>query len=1115
MTMITAGEYGVRTMALPKKSNKRSSGIKPQNKNSSSNRPKLMPLESVEEPRSRKGFPQDLADYLKTAQSLTNESGKSQHFSLFLQRRFHLESDFISQYVQGLEKELKVSNHDKIIRGRADSLFGHLIIEFKNKLPLSLVDAEEQLKKYVAILWSKEKPDIRTPYIGIATDGIRFSVYSPGADRNKNELKPEEITLKKIDEVDWRKLNPDDIWSWLDRYFLRAEPMVPQTETIVRDFGIDSHVFRVVTEVLNACWHSIKHQSTFAVVYESWEKYLRIVYGEPVGVDDLFIRHTYLATFAKLLSWVHLEEVTQTPSDEDIYDVISGEFFKKSGIQNFIEEDFFSWIMRNGAKSDGIMIVKWILSVLRKYDLSRLSEDVMKSLYQELVDPQTRKYLGEFYTPDWLASMMVNNSLHNNGHASIIDPTCGSGTFLYLAIMRKRQLLPDTQHTLTHILDSVCGIDIHPLAVIIAKTNYILALGTLLSSRTEPIRIPVYLSDSIRLPAKEQLSVFVQVPSFKVTLDGHEVFIPEDFVNEQKLYDQTIELARDYAWDYKDTPVDIKSFTRFLQRNNYPRFMDANFTRAAFKIAEKLKHFIVIERDSIWSYILKNIYKPLFLKNQFDYVLGNPPWLRYSDMEPVLQKSLKELMAQYKLSSGKGQLMTAMEAATLFFLRTADLYLKEGGEIALVLPRSIFSSDHHDPLRRREFKFVENTEETLVWKEIWDLEGIQPLFNNLSCVLRATRIQSNSIKTTCATPASVYQGRLPGRNLRLTEAQKHLSVTSQQISLHFMGKRSYWSEGLAAANHERSPYYDLFGEGATVVPRSCWFIEIIPTKLGFDPNRPPVNSDAKAGAKKPFIGVSIKGNVEKQFLFGTLTGSEIVPFGHAAMRAVILPIVREHKTSVMIDSSKALTEGYRDLAGWLKQVESVWKEKRGSKTDRMSIYERINHNSGITRQNPEAKFRVVFNNQGANVSATVVAYHKELIAELGGRKMTLSGFIADYKLSYFETDSLLEAHYLSAVLNAPLLNKLIKPMMTKGAFGHRDIHKRPFELPIPRFDALNEDHLRLAALSASATKVIKAWLNTPAVLQVKAIGKKRSIARSAISSELAEIDNIVKRLLNI
>jgi hypothetical protein len=37
--------------------------------------------------------------------------------------------------------------------------------------------------------------------------------------------------------------------------------------------------------------------------------------------------------------------------------------------------------------------------------------DVLKSLYESLIDPAQRKDLGEYYTPDWLAAKIVARAL--------------------------------------------------------------------------------------------------------------------------------------------------------------------------------------------------------------------------------------------------------------------------------------------------------------------------------------------------------------------------------------------------------------------------------------------------------------------------------------------------------------------------------------------------------------------------------------------------------------------------------------------------------------------------------------------------------------------------------
>ena len=169
---------------------------------------------------------------------------------------------------------------------------------------------------------------------------------------------------------------------------------------------------------------------------------------------------------------------------------------------------------------------------------------MLKSLYQELVDPETRHDLGEFYTPDWLAHRMVRKMLDENPSASVFDPSCGSGTFLYLTIKEKRDRFRDSASTLDHILSSVYGADNHPLAVIIAKTNYILALGDLIKKRRGRIFIPVYLTDTIRLPerwAQDGKSDYV------IPVNGRSFYVPDTLLHDPMLFDLAVELAKEYA----------------------------------------------------------------------------------------------------------------------------------------------------------------------------------------------------------------------------------------------------------------------------------------------------------------------------------------------------------------------------------------------------------------------------------------------------------------------------------------------------------------------------------------------------------------------------------------
>lgn len=255
-----------------------------------------------------------ISTYLCDVQAQNSESARSHRFAMLLQDLFGVEPGFVEEYTTGIEKYLKVKRKDLILKGKADNLFGNVVIEFEASLAKTRDEAEAQLRRYVAILCSHELADARTPYLCLATDGVRFIAYSPTLAKTTGEISPANVQLEVIEDADWTKLEPREIYFWLDRYFLRKEILHPTSETIVRDFGVNSHAFQSTTRALLTLWQEVKSRSAFAVVFDGWDKYLRVVYGTRVAGDDLFIRHTYLATLAKLMAWKRITESTDRKS---------------------------------------------------------------------------------------------------------------------------------------------------------------------------------------------------------------------------------------------------------------------------------------------------------------------------------------------------------------------------------------------------------------------------------------------------------------------------------------------------------------------------------------------------------------------------------------------------------------------------------------------------------------------------------------------------------------------------------------------------------------------------------------------------------------------------------
>lgn len=528
----------------------------------------------------------------------------------------------------------------------------------------------------------------------------------------------------------------------------------------------------------------------------------------------------------------------------------------------------------------------------------------------------------------------------------MLDPACGSGTFLYMTIREKRRHLGDSTTTLTHILSSVVGMDIHPLACIVAKANYVLALGDLMTRRRGRVGIPVYMVNTIRPPSEPTFTTLHRVKCSTTQIDSHQVFIPESLIADPEKYDRAVEAARDFASHAKGQKVDSEAFANFL-KTHYPALVEDDEVRVLFTVAETLKEMIESGRDTIWAFVLKNIFKPLLLKNAFDIVVGNPPWLSYRDMERSdYQAFLKEqIVRRYGLVVRRAELIANLELGSLFLVRCADLYLRDGGKIGFVLPKSVFSAEQHDAFRKGKMKSVE-----LLPVSLWDLEGVKPLFRTSAAVYIGEK-SHRELKGPI--PGQVLQGGLPTRNADLKAAEAGLTCHEVAFSLSTMGKGSCWTSGQTVDRAE-SVYRSSFRKGASLFPRCFWCVDVRKSDLGFDHSLPPLVSSQRAqGEAKPaFKTCVLDGNVENRFLFTTLLPVDMVPFGFLRLRLMVLPVLEKAGRFQLLQTEAATSGGFVRLAAWLRNVEREWQTRRGSKADKMTIYERLDYAKGITQQSP-------------------------------------------------------------------------------------------------------------------------------------------------------------------
>lgn len=369
--------------------------------------------------------------------------------------------------------------------------------------------------------------------------------------------------------------------------------------------------------------------------------------------------------------------------------------------------------------------------------------------------------------------------------------------------------------------------------------------------------------------------------------------------------------------------------------------------------------------------------------------------------------------------------------------------------------------------------------------------------------------------------AEIISGELPGKNTKLNIALKLLKIEHKKFRVYRLGSRSFIESNDfvnlfdVIENTGRSDYYQLFRDGATIYPRQFWFVDVLapPPRLGMNPQKLNIKTASRARilAKKGYKDVEIVGQVEGQFLFHVATGSELVPFAHLELPVCVLPIQESADKYRLIDSDEALEQGNRGIRDWLVGVEAVWERKRGEKAKNFTVYEWLNYSSKLTNQSSKAKFKVLYNASGTYLVACV-ARNGPRETSIDGVKIKTSGLIADYKTFYWDTDNEDEACYITAFLNAHIIDQLIKPLQSVGDFGERDIVKKVLELPIPRFNPGDRIHKELSELAKKCeAKAFASLVDLTA--KYDSIGKIRQEIKQALSEDLNKINALAMMAL--
>ncbi len=912
---------------------------------------------------------------------------------------------------------------------RIDIEVGFTVIEVKRDLRQAKVreQAESQLAGYV----KGRTATLGQRYVGVLTDGAEWHLY---------HLDGHE--LGEVSSFELATTNPDveGLTVWLEGALATVEAIKPTPREIERRLGARSSAHALDYADLEALYSGHRDDPTVKLKRELWARLLTTAFGTSFQDDEsLFLDHTLLVITAEIIAHavLKLDPELLPPAS-----VLSGQRFQQAGITGVVEEDFFDWVVE---VPGGEQYVRTLARRLVRFDWEDVEHDVMKVLYESIINTDWRHRLGEYYTPDWLAERMVEEIVDDPLEQRVLDPACGSGTFLFQAVRRYLRAAAEADLSLKDALvgatQRVFGVDVHPVAVTLARLTYLLAIGRerLIDPERPNLHIPVYLGDSVQWRTPE-LNLWTQegltIAVDSDTLWASNLHFPDRLLADAGQFDRFVEeLADRAAARSSGAPVPSLApiFTRF---GIHPD--DRAAIEETFKTMCELHD---ANRDHIWSYYIRNLARPTWLSregNRVDRLVGNPPWLAYRFMTMEMQASFRQMSEERGLWAG-ASVATHQDLSALFLVRAVELYLKPGGRFSFVMPLAALTRRQFAGFRTGRYE-ISSGEVALEFTTPWDLHAIKPnLFRVPPSVISGTRAKKPVPLTD---QAEHWAGRIPGPNVGWQVADEKIT-------------RSEAADIGVAKDAPNSLYHSRFSQGASLVPRMLILVEDAPgSPIGVAAGTTAVRSARSANEKLPWKTLSaLGGNVESEFVRSVHLGATILPFRPLEPLKAVIP----WEQGKMLDADDPRLDLYPGLALWWRQANAVWDANKGA--SKLSLVEQINFRNKLALQLPAPPHRVVYTKGGQYLAA----------ARLDDPRIVI-----DHTLYWAAVGSVEEGRYLATILNAPALTKLLAPLQPRGEHNPRHFDKLVWRLPIPIYDPAKKAHLELVALAEQAEEVAAA-----------------------------------------
>ena len=925
--------------------------------------------------------------------------------------------------------------------------------------------ALDQISRYVGSLAAHGSLDDGLNWRGVVTDGRRWWIWEwpkVGRDGSGAEIvhgwDGRQIDMASLDELRDEIARDDSA----------VLPWAPDNPT---------ELFSPFIGQVRAAYNRNRALTNTTIQKKLWLEQLKGggKYPDPEDEDDLFVRHTLLTVIARMVSGVRTNEAKKKGKRRD------GRSRSPSSADKLLE-GYVGWL------ANAPYVLDQIQSVIDRHDWRANQTDVMRALYMGFIPIEQRKSYGEYYTPDWVAEKMcmeviddryvarqVGRFLGGKSVEPILDPACGSGTFLHHAAMRLRNSKPvqvagmDDDKVDDFVADMVWGLDLHPVAVEMAVANMARMLP-----RTDAQSLHVYQGDSLLADTPTATLDKATGDSITLRADGETLTLPRRFV----------EGRPNAIDDFVSTAVNGVQIPSRIMRG----FNDDE--RGVMRMTHKrLKKIIELNGNGVWGWYIRNQSAPMLLADasRIGRIVSNAPWVRFNEIkDEERKKKLEELAKKTGVYAGK-EMKTGLNVASVFVVRCNSMYLAKRGQAGWVIPdTAIDGAGQWESLRNKYGAAI---------KGFWDL-GTIPFPDQAPCctmLYRKGAVSSGDGKSEKANVPPVHTLVCHGPKPNEYDGWEGVASKVARLELNSGGEDSKANLILVAGTKLPSAWMTgrksqkpVARQGATLLPNML--VRVADMEAG--------KAEGGGGAGDSMVHVktapSIHGvwknldtrnaTVPRSWIHNVILGGDILPF--------VVPFPTPHIIPIDGDG-KWISD--RARRGYWRDACKIYAAHCGiGKHTPKTLEGRLDYHSELTSQFPPDAHAVVYNKSGTRLYAAAVNRTN----------------IVDDTTYRVPCRTRMEADFLACILNADAMQRVF--CETKRS--SRDYHTYFWRtVPIPRYDRTNADHVDLSALGARARKKA-ASLCTPKKDGVRAT--RPSVVAGLQSSGLArEIDVAVKKVL--